>query len=331
MLRISTYLTCLLLTIGLSAEAQFFNRDKWQDMRHQLEFGIGASNFMGELGGKDAIGTNDLRDFEIQETLLSAFVGYKWTMYKKLHLRTNLTYGQVSGDDKLTAEPFRNNRNLSFRSNIFEAAVMLEWEIPINKRKGHIYDIRGARGWAHGGSSFYVFGGIGGFYFNPKANVDGQWVELRPLRTEGQGLPDGPDEYKPYSICIPVGVALSKRISPRTSVGIELTYRYTFTDYIDDVSTEYYNPTDIALYVGGEQGELASYLSNPSLGLAQEGLPSNVTAPGQQRGDSSDDDGYMYGWVKCQYLLSDANRRNKGFNTKKRRYNKKRRSKKVIF
>jgi hypothetical protein len=330
MLKTNTYLTLLFLGSFFSSEAQFFNRDNWQDKRHQLEFGIGASNFMGELGGKDAIGTNDLQDFEIQETLLAAFVGYKWTMYKKWHIRTNLTYGQLSGDDKLTAEPFRNNRNLSFRSNIFEATLLLEFEIPINKRKGHIYDIRGVRGWTHGGSSLYLFAGVGGLYFNPKTNVDGQWVELRPLRTEGQGLPDGPDEYKPYSWCLPVGLTISKRISPRTSVGIELTYRYTFTDYIDDVSTEYYNPQDIALYVGGEEGQLASYLSNPSLGLAQEGLPNNVTAPGQQRGDETDNDGYMFGWVKCQYLLSDANRKTKGFNTKKRRY-KKRKTKKVIF
>lgn len=321
----------LIVAIALTSPvyAQFFDKEDWRDNRSQLTIGVGACNFLGDLGGKDAIGTDDFQDLELSETRFAAFIGYKYTVYKKIHLRGEFTYGQVQGADNLTEEPFRQNRNLSFRSNIFELAVMAEIELPINKRKGHIYDIKGARGWRYKGSSFYLFGGIGGLYFNPRTQLDGRWIDLQPLRTEGQGLPGGPDEYRRVALCIPVGLAYSMRLSDTFSIGLEASYRFTFTDYIDDVSTEYYDPNDISLYVGGDEGELAAYLSNPALGPAQGGLSSRVTSPGMQRGDPTDDDGYMFVWLKTHILLKERD----GFNASKRRYKpaRRRKSKKIIF
>jgi len=322
-------LSCLYMT----ASAQFFDRDRWDSHRHQVHFGLGASNFLGDLGGKDDVGTNDFQDLEINQTQFSLFVGHKYALYKKFYLRTDFTWGRVSGNDNTTQEVFRQNRNLSFKSNIFELAMMLEYEIPIKKRKGHIYDIKGAKGWKNGGSSCYLFGGFGAFYYNPKAEFQGEWIELRPLRTEGQGLPGGADEYGRFSWCIPVGASITKRISHNVSLGLQVSYRYTFTDYIDDVSTSYYNPYDIQLYVGGDQGELAAYLSNPSLGVAQEGLSARVTAPGQQRGDATDNDGYMFAWLTCHVQIRDKYRKGGSFKGKKRKYKPSgsSRSRKVIF
>ena len=331
MFRKSNILIICLLFLTHWVQGQFFDRDRWDDQRHQLTISLGASNFLGELGGKDAIGTDDFQDLELSETGLAASIGHKYTLYKKLYLRSEFTWGQLQGNDNLTEEPFRQNRNLNFRSNIFELAVMAELELPIKKRKGHIYDIKGVKGWRYQGSSFHIFGGIGGFYFNPKTQLDGQWIELRPLRTEGQGIPGGPDEYNRLSMCIPLGVSYSMRISNQISIGLEAAYRYTFTDYIDDVSTDYFDPNDIALYVGQEQGEVASYLSNPSLGPAQGGLSNRVTAPGQQRGDPTDDDGYMFVWFKTNILLEDD--KVGSFSPRKRRYrsSRNRGSKKIIF
>ncbi|MCH2199282.1 MAG: DUF6089 family protein [Flavobacteriales bacterium] len=331
-LRPIRYIVLLAFALAsMPSSAQFFDKDKWEDNRHQLSIGFGASNFLGELGGKDAIGTDDFQDLELSETRWAATIGYKYTLYKQIHLRGDFSFLQVQGDDKLTEEPFRNNRNLNFRSNIWEFALMAELELPINKKKGHIYDIKGAKGWRYRGSSFYVFGGLGVFHYNPKTLLDGQWIELRPLRTEGQGLPDGPDEYGRFSMNIPLGLSYSMRLSHQMSFGIEVMYRYTFTDYIDDVSTDYFDPNDIQLYVGGDEGEVAYYLSNPALGPAQGGLGSNVTAPGQQRGDPTDDDGYMTATFKVHFLLADQYQ-NK-FNPKRRRYKPVRRgrSRKIIF
>ena len=86
------------------------------------------------------------------------------------------------------------------------------------------------------------------------------------------------------------------------------------------MSTSYYNPYDIQLYVGGDQGELAAYLSNPSLGVAQEGLSARVTAPGQQRGDATDNDGYMFAWLTCHVQIRDKYKKGGSFKGKKRKY-----------
>lgn len=300
-------LSIVIVFASIASQAQFFNKLDWKRNRHSLELGAGMSNFLGELGGKDAIGTNDFQDLELSQSRFSFTFGYKYSLYRRLHLRTDFTYGTLAGNDNLTDEPFRHNRNLHFRSRIFEVAALLEFEIPINLRKGHIYDIKGVQGWTNGGSSFYVFAGIGGFHYNPQAEFDGQWIDLRPLRTEGQGLPGGADEYKKIGLCIPVGVSLSKRVTKRMALALELTYRYTFTDYIDDVSTNYYNPYELQLYVDQGYENVASYLSNPALGVSQGGLYPRVTSPGQQRGDETDDDGYMFVFLKAQYLLERNN------------------------
>ena len=328
-------LTYLFITalVGV-ASAQFFDKNKWEDNRHQLRFGVGACNFLGELGGKDAIGTNDFQDLELIHTRIGAFIGYKYTVYKRLHVRGDFHWGQLSGSDDTTEEAFRRNRNLHFKTHIFELSAQLEFEIPINFRRGHIYDIKGAKGWKNGGSSLYISAGIAAFRFNPQAKIDGQWVDLRPLRTEGQGLPGGADEYGYYSWGIPLGISLTKRLSHQVSLGIEAAYRYTFTDYIDDVSTVYYNPDDISLYLGGQEGDIASYLSNPSLGLAQDGLKPIVTSPGQQRGDAEDDDGYMFLMATCHVLISDNSNSSKKFTKRNRRYKRIRRGgkrKRIIF
>jgi hypothetical protein len=59
----------------------------------------------------------------------------------------------------------------------------------------------------------------------------------------------------------------------------------------------------LALYNDQGTGDIAAYLSNPSLGIANGGLPDIVTAPGQQRGDPKDNDAYFYVMIKADYLL----------------------------
>ena len=142
-------------------------------------------------------------------------------------------------------------------------------------------------------------------------------------------MPDGPDMYKRVSLCIPVGLGLSTRISKQWSLALEATYRFTFTDYIDDVSTVYYNPQELALYVGGPQGDVASYLSNPALGYANGGLSNRVTSPGMQRGDPSDNDGYMFVMLKANRLIKKQPKRTM-FKTNKPSY-KRGKSKRIIF
>jgi len=310
----------ILLLPGLRAqEFDFFTKDGFEKYRSHLEFGFGASNFLGDLGGKDGIGTNDFRDLEFTEFNMAGFIGYRHAFFKHLYGRANFAYGRVTGNDKLTKEVFRNNRNLSFRSDIFEFDFMAEFWVQLGGKKGHQYKLKRVgkeeSPWRVRGAYFTAFAGLGLFHFNPKAYVQEQWVELRPLRTEGQGLPNGPAEYRLWQLNIPVGVSLMFNMHKHWSMGLELQYRYTFTDYIDDVSTNYYSPDDIALYNEDGLGDLAAYLSNPALGAQSGGVGNYSTSVGQQRGDPRDDDGYLYALLKMDYWFNSAS--NKKFNKKR--------------
>ncbi|RYZ40707.1 MAG: gliding motility-associated C-terminal domain-containing protein, partial [Sphingobacteriales bacterium] len=106
--------------------------------------------------------------------------------------------------------------------------------------------------------------GVGLFSYDPYAfiTVNGQneKVFLRPLGTEGQGHPNYPDR-KPYSsmgICIPLTVGFKYNLSPSMNFFAEAGYRYTNTDYIDDVSTTYVGGNNFLRRIDAVAGE--SYL-----------------------------------------------------------------------
>ncbi len=308
MFRTFSYILFQFLLLGAAAQKfDFFTEEAYLRYPNHIEFGMGASNFLGDLGGKDNVGTNDFRDLEVTQFNMAGFIGIRHAFHKNIYGRLNLNYGRVSGDDKLTAEPFRHNRNLNFRSDIFELDMMGEFWIRIGSKKGHQYKLsrKDAEGspWRVRGSYFTVFGGLGIFHFNPKTNLNGTWVNLQLLNTEGQGLPNGVKPYTLWQFNIPLGFSYMVRLHKQWSFGFEATYRYTFTDYIDDVSGNYYNPSDLSLYQGENNGAVAAYLSNPSLGIENGGMPNYVTAPGQQRGDPTDNDGYFYALVKVDYLI----------------------------
>jgi len=281
----------VIFVLPLAMLAQgFYNANAWRRFRHEIRIEFGASNFLGEVGGRDRLGSNFIWDLELSQTKFSASFNHLYYLSEKVGLRTSINYGKVSGDDALTTESYRNNRNLHFQSIIVESGMSVEWHF-LKDKPGNIYNVRSVTGKKLGkkgiNSGFYVTGGIHAFYFNPQALApSGQWVDLKPLSTEGQGFPDGAKEYNRVSVAVPIGGGWRKNISRTVGLKLELTHRFTFTDYIDDISTVYYDPNILS----AEISQTAAYLSNPHLGNKRP----IVTEPGQQRGDSSDNDGYMF-------------------------------------
>jgi opacity protein-like surface antigen len=298
---------CLLVTV---ADGQYFRTSQnWKGHRNELTVGLGVSNFLGELGGRDQIGSPFIWDLELSETKPALSVGYRYYVARKQSLRANLTYGILSGNDNLTDEPFRRNRNLHFKSDLIELAAVYEFHL-FEEELGHVYNLRGVKGQGSTRVGLYVFAGVGGIYFNPKAQLNNTWVALRPLNTEGQGLVDGPEEYSNFAIVIPSGVGLRYALSKQWSVGIEGQYTKTFTDYIDDVSGEYYNNAAIASNFGAQ----AAYFADPSLDF----IP-GATNAGQQRGDSTDNDAYLFFKATLHHKLYKYRSSSKKYRTRIRR------------
>jgi hypothetical protein len=152
--------------------------------------------------------------------------------------------------------------------------------------------------------------GIGGFYYNPKGlNSQAAWVALKPLHTEGQGLDGGPKQYSNFSLSIPMGGYYKLTINKIWSVGVEFSYRKTLTDYIDDVSGTYYDPTKLeAAY-----GPMSAQMSDPSKGRLDPNSPFySATSPGgygqaAQRGDRQKD-AYMSLEISVSYIFKKQRR-----------------------
>ena len=272
-------------------KSQGFTRaNEWKKYRKEIAVQFGASQFLGDLGGKDQIGTDySPVDLEFSLTRPAASIAYRYKIFKNLNWHSSFNYLLVAGNDKLTAEPFRNNRNLNFKSNIFELATRVEFSY-FSKKSGHRYGIKKTLSRRMKSRTWELMGfvGIGGFYFNPKGQhpATGEWVKLYPLKTEGQGLPGGPKQYKKYAISIPMGVAWRTIINKTWSVGVELNYRKTFTDYIDDVSTTYYYDKNA---MKAAYGATSVLMADPSLGNIAGATSPNADGTGAQRGDKEKD------------------------------------------
>ncbi len=282
-------LTILLLFVTFFAVAQ--SRD-WRRYRHELVFGAGTAEFMGDLGGGKGVGTHFVKDFDIQAGRWAFMAGYGYKLSERFTLRTGLYYGRVYGSDRFTSEYARNGRNLTFRSPIIELNEVVEFSL-LRETYGHRYHIKRAKG-RKPTPNIYIFAGIGGFFFNPRAQyLDGKWYSLQPLGTEGQGYVSTRKKYSRIQMSIPFGVGMNALINRSWGIGFDFGFRYTLTDYIDDVSSTYVSPD---IY----DDDVARYFSNPDSKYS--------VGPGEQRGQNKWNDAYMFLTIKVTYKLM-SNRR----------------------
>jgi hypothetical protein len=237
-----------------------------------VDFIVGGStsHFLGDLGGKPFLGTNDLQDLDILSTRYAFTTGVRFNFNRTFALRTNLWYARVSGNDKYTRNRERHGRNLNFYSNIFEADAVMEISLYRTSNKKTI---------------FYVFGGIGYFKFNPKTKLNGTVYELRDYGTEGQYVIPGKSPYDLTSMCFPLGFGYKFLLSKRTYFTIEVNSRKTRTDYVDDVSTRF---VDGAL-LASAKGPVAAQLADRNI----SDIP-GFSDPGAIRGDPKDNDSYFF-------------------------------------
>ena len=250
-------------------------------------------------------------DTDISSSSFALNAAYVYHFKSRINFRGNLIFSRLSGDDKESPEFYRNNRSLNFRTDVLEISSVVEFYLkrPTTGNKFNLKNVKGQKLASNVLASWgvYLSGGFGGFFYNPMAknnfnypNVfvnngfspDGNkstYHKLRPLHTEGQGYanrPEGDDvnvqsddfdpgkTYKPVAICIPFGIGVQKAFNSDIGIKAELGIRYTFTDYIDDVSGLYYDKSLLAQY--NENGNLAATMSGTGSGDAprsDDGIP----------------------------------------------------------
>jgi hypothetical protein len=280
---------------------------QYRKIRYKYEVcgGVGIANFLGDLGGANQVGTHLLKDFEFKATRPSLSAGFRYKANPYYAFKGMLTFGMVSGADNLTQDIYRNNRNLSFRSPILELSAQIEGYF-MREKTGKLYKISGVKGKRQRKSTAYVLTGVGIFFYSPSAinPADGKRYRLRKLHTEGQGLPGGPKQYSNFSLCVPIGIGMKYAIDKRWSIGGEIAFRKTFTDYIDDVSGVYYDKVSIQ----EAYGVPAAQLADPSLGKIPGATLPNSDGSGAQRGETKYKDSYMFFEVTVGYKFTKKKR-----------------------
>ena len=288
-LLISPLLLLLLSAHTVAAQIDFSD-DPYYSNKYTVEVGasLGIMNCLTDLGGGKGPGKNFIKDIDPGNSLPQGSIYFSGAYRNALVLRTEAVWGIVKASDRLL-EKIKDNsgsryeRNLSFRSSIFEVSLVAEIHPRYFK---HYRDNEKLPR-----ISPYLLGGIGYFAFNPQANYDGNWIDLRPLSTEGQGFAEYPDRkpYKLMQINFPVGGGIRYKITPMLNFSAECVYRILNTDYLDDVSTRYIDKNLYANYFSGEQLNMALTLQDRQTELIG-GRPAVIN---DIRGNPSKNDAYF--------------------------------------
>jgi hypothetical protein len=215
---------------------------------------LGGSNYNGDFVDKGSI-------LITSESHFSYGILARYNLTNRINFKGSIYKGMISGSDNNARENYQKKfiRNLSFRSSLMDISGQVELNL-MPYKSGH-FKYKYAP---------YIFLGVGYLKFNPQALYNGKWVNLQPLGTEGQGIARYNDRiYSLSQIVIPFGFGWKQSITRNINLGLELSARKTFTDYLDDCSTTYVDPADLLRAHGqisvdlsnrtGEVGELYPY------------------------------------------------------------------------
>jgi len=270
------FILSLVVIFPLLAQAQ---------RHHEVGLFAGVSNYHGDLQDK-WFPDNGYRP--------NVGVFYKYFMNPRVGIRLGANYSKITAADSLSDIAVKQLRNLRFESKLFEMHAGLEINLlPVDRERAKV--------------SPYIFGGLSVFYFNPYTDgMNGEKVMLRPLSTEGQGMSQYPDRknYSNINVALPFGGGMKFFIGKTLMLTTELGFRYTATDYLDDVSKSYVNQNELFQDRGRQSVDL-SFRGDELIGQ-------KVPYPdyGYQRGDSKANDWFWYGGLTLAVYFDAFNNLN---------------------
>lgn len=277
--------------VGTTASAQY----AWDFGMH-----VGGANYLGEMGGTDQPRRDFVWDMKLSQTRWAVGGFARRKINRLISVNTGLLYMRIQGADALSTYRPRRGRNLNFRND------MLEWYL---RPEFTIFQDNDLGGRGRYRLDFRLFGyvGIAAYYHNPQGqlNREGTFYDLRPLTTE---LVD----YGSIGVSVPVGIGFHFTQRRRHRFGMDLGWRTTFTDYLDDVSTVYVDPNLLPEGANGLAADLYNqhsfaYAADPTLpGPGNYGYydtPGDSPKKENQRGDPTHNDSYLTLTLTYSYVL----------------------------
>lgn len=236
----------------------------------------GTINYQGDLKPNS---------FTFNHSNLAVSVVFRKGITRWLSWRSGVSIGKIEGADRYNRD-YLKPRNLSFYTSIKE--IYTGFSV-------NLLDVSTKR------FTPYAYGGLVLYHFNPWTyDKNGEKVFLKPLSTEGEGLPEYPNK-KPYKLtqfALAFGGGIKFAVTECLNVGIEFSQRKTFTDYLDDVSG-YFVDGNVLMQERGAKAVELSYRGDE----LPDGNP-NYPAAGEQRGTHSEMDWYYFLGVTLEIRIS---------------------------
>ena len=288
---------------------------------NSIGISVNALNYYGDIAPRPNKFSSD-----VSFTRPAVGISLNHRFGPRYSLQAQFMYGTLKGSDNKSADKgdiengiYRYQRNLSFRNRIKELSLVAMFDLFENELT---YINRVA--WTP-----YVYIGVAGFLSNPEAQAPatdlegnalaeaGKWVKLRPLGTEGQYSTLDPTDanygikpYKTVQVAIPFGLGARFKLNQVIDLWFDVGFRYTFTDYLDDVSKNYVGlaklKTPLAQAMSYRTNELAGYPTNPvNSGISNVSVQAGYGSeyPDNIRGNKKDKDIYMVTSLRVTYVL----------------------------
>ncbi|GAA4001484.1 DUF6089 family protein [Hymenobacter fastidiosus] len=292
-----TYTLTLALALALvstEASAQQFSKRK---QYNTVGVSLNAMNYFGDIVPKASIPS-----LRFAATRPNIGVNFSHRFAPRVSARVALAYGRITGEDSKAADKtdgdarFRYHRNMNFRNDIVELSAVGVFDLIANRNN---YIKR---------PDFvpYVFAGVAVFHHNPKGLIGnnapsgldkGSYVKLQSLETEGVS-------YNLTQVSLPFGGGVRYKLNRSFDIGLEIGWRKTFTDYLDDVSQTYLSDTELGAT------NSAKYYFGKGITRTDDITPStpytNFNAAGSMRGKGNEKDWYIVTGVNLNYILAPS-------------------------
>jgi hypothetical protein len=259
----------LLLFLCLGVQAQDFLSWKYKDRYFSLSLGTGAATYFGDLSAFRPNGNLSVANLGLEARLLTHFSA-----------RIEGSYYQISADDADAPEgSFEQQRNLKFASNNFEGNLQVLYYF--KPYRGDYFDR-----WTW---DPYVGIGLGITSYNPYTTLQGEQYFLRDIPTE-------PDKnYRDVALILPLTAGIKFKVNDFMNLNFELAYRFTNTDYLDDVATTFplTYPNFTVEQLSNRKDEI------PLVNTAAY----DALQPGAKRGNDSKRDSYLLALLKVEFYL----------------------------
>ncbi|MGB3618059.1 MAG: DUF6089 family protein [Catalinimonas sp.] len=311
--------------------SSFTSRGRFAAIKQYTTVGVsvGGNNYFGDIVPSTSVASTDL-DF----TRPSFGLWIARRVHPNIELRGNFMWARLRGDDYGSQDPDAGDnsevgryiRNLHFRNDVKELGFSVAFDLLGNNST---YIRRPP-------FTPYAHVGLAGFLHNPRARapeaLGGEWEALQPLNTEGPS-----NEYSLLQVAIPAGIGFRYSLTNNLDIALEIGYRFTFTDYLDDVASDYPDASTVAnmdglaqamsfrsaeanAAVSGESRNLSSILSQRGLvvrsndpnfrnGAGADYVATSLNAtsghgPGSVRGNDDGPDAYIVTMLKLRYIIA---------------------------